>query len=416
MTDLIQIKCSWDDIKSKVLPINPILYHIIENDKRLIPNELTILQYGFGNQVGDESFFYYPGHQKSTTMPFCMVLQNHFEMYTDFNGNISPWKIYKPGQVFPFTKFLKNNSLYEPGDILKMTAGIRSSFVLLNKFSDKKKHAILKRKFNLSCEPPKSFADQFNVFKEICDYAKPNWSATLLAFPKSWEEKAYKSTEFVNYLDSIANAEHLFKRNYLLYEYLLNAIILENRITNNGFVKEVIKYLLYIACGDQPGYMPSLSESNAPVDFLRNIYSDIYRSDSTPIFVIPHKLIPFNSTEMVYYSLNKNDFLFKPNQFSNLNKLSQEIKIAFINTCYEIGLSNIAKDTILYKCTSNIELDINHRWNINDDDNLSEPLPFFRDPNIQLQNTLGLDLPVNSHFLSGCFSLKYIRQLDVHKK
>jgi hypothetical protein len=210
MTVSAQAKCSWDDIKSHLLQINPTLYSIIESDKRLIPDELTLLQYNFGQQVGDESFFYFPNYQKSQRMPFCLVLQNYFEMYMEFNGNIAPWKIYKPGQVFPYTKFLQNNYLYEPADMLKMTAGTRSSFILLNKFSDKKKHASLKKKFSLTCEPPKSFEEQFHVFKEMCDYAKPDWSATLLTFPPSWEEAACKSSDFIDYLNSIANAEHIF--------------------------------------------------------------------------------------------------------------------------------------------------------------------------------------------------------------
>ncbi|RUR19915.1 hypothetical protein ELY21_02330 [Legionella sp. km535] len=416
MTDFAQIKCSWHEIKDKVLQNNPIFYSIIENDKRLIPNELTILKYSFGQQVGDESFFYYPDNQKSKRMPFCMVLENHFEMYMELNTSLSPWHIYKPGQVFPYTKFLRANFLYEPSDMLKMTAGVRNSFVLLNKFSDKKNHAILKKYFKLTCEPPKSYEEQFTIFKGICDYAKPDWSACLLAFPKSWEEKAYKSADFVSYLNSIAYMEHLFKRNSLFYDYLLNTIILKHRIITNGFIKEVIKNLFAVACGDQSAYAPSLCEKNAPISFLRNIYINNYRSESTPIFMIPHKLTPFESQETVYYSLNKDAFLFKPNQFNNLNKLSQEIKAAFINICKEIELSNIASNTIFYKCTSNIELDINHRWNVNGDDTISDTLSFFKDPNIELQNTVGLGLPVNAQFLTGCFSLKYINQYEVHKK
>ncbi|MHB1221961.1 MAG: hypothetical protein ACYC0J_08195, partial [Gammaproteobacteria bacterium] len=130
-------KCSWNDIKNQVKEVNPLLFSIIENDRNLIPEELSILDYSYGQQVGDESFFYFPDNSPSRIMPFCMVLQNNFEMYMEFNETISPWKIFKPGQVFPYTKFLKNNSLYEPSDILKITAGIRNSFMLLNQFSDK---------------------------------------------------------------------------------------------------------------------------------------------------------------------------------------------------------------------------------------------------------------------------------------
>jgi hypothetical protein len=132
--------------------------------------------------------------------------------------------------------------------------------------------------------------------------------------------------------------------------------------------------------------------------------------------MIPHKFTPFSSTETLYYSLNKDDFLFKPNQISNLSKLSREIQTAFTDTCYEIGLSNIAQNTLLYKCTSNVELDINHRWSLNADERGFESLPFCKDPNTQVQKTIELDLPINSQFLSGCFSLRYMHQYDAHRK
>ena len=186
--------------------------------------------------------FYFPDLKKSPTMPFCMVYENNFEMYMEFNERTSPWKIYKPGQIFPYTKFLKNNYLYEPSDILKMTAGIRNSFLLMNKFSDKKRHSWLQKKYNLTCSVPNNFDEQFFVLKQISDYINPSWKAKLLSFPKTWEEKAYKSPMFVDYLNSVANNDHIFKRNILLYDYLLNTINLDNKITNNGFIKEVIRY------------------------------------------------------------------------------------------------------------------------------------------------------------------------------
>ena len=82
-----------------------------------------------------------------------------------------------------------------------------------------------------------------------------------LNIDKTWEEKAYKSPMFVDYLNSVANNDHIFKRNILLYDYLLNTINLDNKITNNGFIKEVIRYLFFVACGDQPAYLPTSNES-----------------------------------------------------------------------------------------------------------------------------------------------------------
>lgn len=401
---------SWDEVKDTVAILNPTLHQIIESDSKLIPSELTILSYKYGHQVGDESYFYYPDLGKSTEVPFCMVYENNFEMYTEFNHRTSPWKIYKPGQVFPFTKFLKNNYLYEPSDILKMTAGTRNSFLLMNKFSDKKSHARLQKKYHLTSPAPTSFEEQFFVFKQIIESVNPMWQAKLLAFPKEWEAKAYKSSIFVDYLNSVANNDHLFKRNIILYDYLLNTINQNSKITSNGFVKEVIRYLFFITCGDQPAYIPTSDESNAPIEILREAYVDIFKSETIPIFMAPHKLSPFDSDETVYYSLNKDDFLFKPNQISNLNKLSTEIKSAFESTCEKITESNVAQNTILYKCASNLIVNLIHRWNMSSSSEIStEDLFYNKDSYLmeEIKKYKNHEFPLNSLFLSGCFSISY---------
>ena len=401
---------SWSEVKRLVEKLNPSLFQIIENDPDLIPSELNILTYNYGSQIGDESFFYYPNSQKSLTTPFCMVFENNFEMYMELDAKTFPWKIYKPGQIFPYTKFLKNNYLYEPSDILKMTAGIRNSFLLMNKFSDKKRHSWLQKKYNFTCSVPKTFDEQFIVFKKISDSINSSWKAKLLTFPKAWEEKAYKSPMFVNYLNSIANNDHIFKRNILLYDHILNTINLNHKITNNSFIKEVIRYLFFIACGDQPAYLPTSDEANAPINIIREAYIEVFKSEEIPIFMVPHKLLPFESDETVYYSLNKSDFLFKPNQISNLNKLSYDIKSAFEKTCEEIHLSGIASNTIFHKCTSNININTIHRLNINSSSEKNQDNSFFYKDYFlteEAKKYANLGLPLNSLFLSGCFSISY---------
>ncbi|RJT43044.1 hypothetical protein, partial [Legionella taurinensis] len=186
-------------------------------------------------------------------------------------------------------------------------------------------------------------------------------------------------------LNSVANNDHIFKRNILLYDYLLNTINLDNKITNNGFVKEVIRYLLFVACGDQPAYLPTSNESNAPISLFREAYIDIFKSETIPIFMTPHKLSPFESNETVYYSLNKEDFLFKPNQISNLNKLSSEIKSAFVNTCEKIHSSKVAVNTILHKCADNLNINLIHRWNINSSSEKNQDELFFNKDNYLMQ-------------------------------
>ena len=206
-------KISWAEICHKVEELNPELFKIIKNDPTLIPKELNILSYDYGHQIGDENFFYYPKSSKRTAKrpPFCMVLENNFELYMECSSRVSPWKIYKPGNVFPYTKFLKNNYLYEPSNILKMTAGARNSFLLMNKFSDKRRHALLQKKYNIAHDVPNSLEKQFFIFRELSEATQSPWRAKLLAFPEEWENKAYESPIFLNYLNTVSNNDHIFK-------------------------------------------------------------------------------------------------------------------------------------------------------------------------------------------------------------
>ena len=133
----------------------------------------------------------------------------------------------------------------------------------------------------------------------------------------------------------------------------------------------------------------------------------------------PHKLLPFESNETVYYSLNKEDFLFKPNQISNLNKLSSDIKAVFENTCEKINSSNVAVNTILHKCANNLNINLIHRWNINSvSENNIEELFFFKDSYLiqEKEKYKNLEFPINSLFLSGCFSISYKKNYKVLNK
>jgi hypothetical protein len=415
MADNSTVSVAWDDIKHHVSKLNKKFYELIENDPLLRPDKLSIVSYDYGSQVGDEAFFYYPNQQKTPIMPFCMVYENNFEMYMQIHAKTSPWKIYKPGQVFPYTKFLTHNQLHEPSDMLKMTAGTRNSFLLMNQFSDKKKHTLLQKKYHLRCPPPMNFLEQFFVFKEIIDCIKPTWKARLLIFPSAWEKIAYQSPAFLDYLNSVITNEYLFKQNVLLYDHLINNLYAFHKITSNSFIKEVLRQLFFVACGDQLAYLPTSNETNAPIALLREAYIETFKSDTIPIFMVPHKLSPFHSEERVYYSLNKEDLLFKPNQISNLNKLSTQIIQALECLCKKIHDSRLAQNTIFYQCTNNIDVQMIHRWNIKHGKVPPDNPPFFyKDPYLmgEAMKYPQLEFPSNSLFLSGCFSIGYKTHYD----
>lgn len=398
------IKTSWNEISSKVQKINTLLYDVIDSDPNLNRHDLKIYRYRYGDVVGDENFFYEPELTsiKLRTIPFSMILNNYFEMPITLANCTIPWKIYKPGDIFPYTRFLPNNRNYEPSDCLSLVAGVKNSFFLINKISDKKWHRLLCNKYNLDVPPPKSFSEHFIVFKSLVNSCDPLWRADLLVFPESFFKVASNHHDFKEIIFNISHKDKLFRRNIYAYEILLHKLFMQTKEINSAFVRDCIKHILYIGCGDLPAYFPSEEEQYAPVEFLIEAYIEGFKSTSCPIFMTPDFLNPFKNKNHAYFSLNNLDYLFKPEKISSQAKIIKSIVSGYSIVKEKILSSSFSTESIFKKTTKNLILTPLIKGNNNFSNNINSDEVFRK-----ICEKYNLPFPENSTYLSSCIALSY---------
>lgn len=397
------IKTSWLEISNQVKSLNKSLFDVIDADPKLKSHELTIYKYQYGDTVGDESYFYGPSSSdiKKQIIPFCMVLNNSFEMPITINKNTIPWKIYKPGNIFPYARFLESNKRYEPTGALSMVAGAKSSFLLINKISDKKWHRLLCNKYKIDIPPPKCFSEHFDVFKALSNSCETSWRANLLVFPESFFEQAEKNHDFKEMIYKTSLNEKLFKSNIYAYDALLDIIFRDSNITSD-FVGKCIRNILYIGCGDRPTKLPTSDELYGPINFITEAYIDGFKSKSCPILMISDFLAPFESKKRAYFSLNNLDYLIKPEKISSQAKIISAVNKGYSTIADKIITSGFSPESIFSKSARTLLLneirknDSNYYDTIIDDNNLHD-----------ICTRYNLPIPQNSTFLSSCIAMHY---------
>ena len=406
------IETSWNEEKDNIKQVNPKLYQIILNNNQLIPSSLVKLQYSYGELVADGNSFKYPELSKSVKRtPFSLVIKNNFEMYIENKYWLSPWRTYKPGDFFPYTRFIKRQNAYQPSGLLELRAGSRSTFLLMNKEFDSRRYSALYKKIgvenNLS---PSKLRDQFHVFKSISDKFGAEWRGEMLIFPEKWEEKAKEDENFIAYMEEVPIETHSYNTNIPLYNYIINLIIHDDKITSNSFSKDIIHHLFALINGAKPGYIPVNSESYAPINLIKSAFVDYYKPESSPIFMAAEKLQPLNSDYPLYYSLNIDDYLVKPTTLPNIGKLTKETMESFIEYCKRIGESQGAENTIFYKAANNISIHTCLKRLKEDTDLILSTNSFLKADNnftVQLNEYSHLPAPESASFLSACLKLSF---------
>jgi len=398
---------SWSDIKSEVKILNKILFDVIEDNPELTPESLQIYKYQFGEVVGDHKYFYSPESTatKNTIVPFTMVLDKYFEMHINLSSTELPWKIYKPGDIFPYSRFLTINNYYEPRNILTMTSGVKNGFFLINKIADKKSHSSLCKKNNIDTPPPKTFSAHHDVFKALASSSNNKWLGKLLIFPETFIKKAKKNHDFREMIFNVSSLDHIFKKNIKAYELFLHQLFIEDKYTSSSFVRDSIKHLLYLSCGDVPGYFPTLNSQYAPIQLLMDAYINDFKSKSCPIFMAPDFLKPFTSLNTAYYSLSKPDYLFKRDNISSQAKVTKTIEDGFNSIINKVVDSNFSTNTVFAMASNFSKIKSFYKSHSNPNtmnDNNIEDINF-----IDICKKYNLPFPENSTFLNNCFSIAY---------
>lgn len=401
-------KISWNDVGDRVKQSNEPLYDIIDSNKKLRSHDFEIFRYKYGEVVGDENFFYAPkpSMSKYTKIPFSLVLTNYFEMPINLAGCSIPWKIYKPGDVFPYTRFIPTNQIYEPSNCLSLRSGTNNAFMLINKIADKKWHNLLCKRYNIDSLPPKSFSDHFNIFKALVDSTNNQWRAELLIFPETFFQEASHNHDFKELIFNLSHKDKLFRRNIFAYEILLHKLFMKMGNITSAFVRDCIKHILYVGCGDLPAYFPTENEEYAPISFLTEAYIEGFKSKSCPIVMVPDFLKPYTNSNNAYFSLNNLDYIFKPEKISSQAQIIRNIISGFKQIKEEIIQGDFSGNSILVRTVENFSLSpiIKGEYNFG---NLADET--FK----HICNKNALPFPENSTYLSSCISLSYKNSYSV---
>lgn len=407
------ITTSWLEEKKTIEKVNPRLYQIISDNKSLIPSSLVKLKYSYGELVGDGWSFKYPSLIKSLERtPFSLIIKNNFEMYLENSRWLSPWKIYKPGDCFPYTRFIKKQNSYQPSGLLELRAGSRASFLLMNKEFDRRKYSALYKSLNINeFTTPEKIRDQFYVFKDITNTLGSEWKGEIIIFPESWEEKAKDDVQFIAYMEEIPIETHSYNTNIPLYNYIINLMQYGGKITSNYFSREIINHLFTLINGSKPGYTPVSDESYAPISLIKETLLEYYKPESSPIFMVADKLVPLESNFSLYYSLNIDDYLVRPTTLPNIGKLTKETLESFIEYCNRIVSTGGAENTIFYKTAKTTKVRASLKRNNKNENYIMSPKDILKsDVNFveQTNETPNLPIPENASFLSACFKIQYI--------
>lgn len=397
------VATSWSEISSTVLKLNKNLHDVIDSYPQLQSHDLHIYKYPYGSTVGDDLFFYGPASSniKKNIIPFSMVLDNYFEMPIEIIDKIIPWKIYKPGDVFPYTRFHEVNKLHEPTGSLSMTAGSKSSFLLINNISDKKWHNLLCNKYNINVPPPKNFSDHFQIFKALSESTNNDWRASLLIFSESFFKEAEKIHDFKEMIFNTSLKEKLFRSNLYAYDALLD-LLFKKSIVSSGFVEQCLRNIFYIGCGDRPSHFCAIDDKFGPHSLFIEAYIEGFKSKSCPIFMVSDFFNPFHTSIRSYFSLNNLNYLTKPDKISSQAKIITAIFDGFQEINSLILNSNFSPDSIFFMNSKKLKIE---KIIKNDDYFLSN---IENDDLIMKTATrYNLPIPFNSTFLSSCLALKY---------
>lgn len=409
-------ECSWDNVKVEVEKANKLLFDALQKVEGIQSMCFTIFEYPYGQIIADENFFYLPNSGgKAPAVPFSMVLNKNLEMFIEFNGKSSTYKVYKEGDFLSIRSLYSSANQHHPSDILQISSGARNVF-LLCPISDIKPHAHLEKYFKTTFLKPDDLGSHFFTFRSLCEAAHSDWRSKLLVFPNDLV-KLIKENRLPE-LSSLIMASDINQTSYYtnspFYNYLL-AYVKSNdeTISQNSYVNDVINQLISIGVGQVPGYSLAVSDDLLPINLISEIYRDVYKSKYTPFLMIPTH---FNreANQPVYYSILKEEMAFKPSSFSNKPQRCELIYRTYYQYANQIKKLGYFKNTPFYASATQLNLTLFNEKKVHVPPNLFH-LPkntiFDYDPSfLERTESLGyskMNFPPKTTFLIGCFGVTY---------
>lgn len=407
---------SWQEAKKILETLNPKLGEAIDKISHTKKYPCYILEYEFGKIVGSPDIdFQYPktkyGEIWDRYIPFSVVMDKKFEGYVEIGGKIHSYRIYDKGSVFKSAFFIKEYSAFELRDMMSISSGSRSAF-LLPKASNATGYNRMQEKLNSGIHQPQTHDEHFFSFKDIATARKSTWTAKLLCFSYEWTNltKEKQPVEFINILKQFNMNFDSYLRSSPYYDiglaYMKN--LLEDDYLSTLEIA-VIKQLYGVICGQFPCYSLVTDDTFLPYYEIASSYQKDYEIETIPYAMEPsylqHNGIP------KYYSLSKNDLSYKPKRITNALKSSLEIEKLFNVFNNYIKKQNLYKSTELRKCIETVKISVFNDKKSNIKGVMNTRGDLFRFDKRFEYVARKLDMPLESYntrapFFTGCFGFK----------
>lgn len=407
---------SWDNVKTDIARANMRLFEILQTIDGVQNMFFSILEYPYGQIIADEEFFYLPNSGGQTlSVPFSMVLNKNLEMFIEFRGKSSTYKVYKEGDFLGVSSLYASSNNHHPSDILQISSGARNAF-LLCPIADVKPHSNLEKYFKTKLPKPDELGSQFLTFRSICEAADCSWRSKLLIFP-SEIVRLIKEGKLPSLSSLIMNFDYNqtdYYSNTPFYNYLLTYIKAnDSEISQNAYTNDVLNQLISIGVGQVPGYGLARTDDLLPLDFISEIYRDIYKSRYTPFIMVPTHFTKVTN-DPVYYSILKEEMAFRPSSFSNKPQRCELIYNTYNQYADQIKKLGHFKGTPFYESATQLCLTLFNEKKVHVPKGLFS-LPkdtiFEYDPRfLEITEKLGYsttNFPSKTTFLIGCFGIKF---------
>jgi hypothetical protein len=350
-------KLHWKDIRKEFAQVNPDLAAIIDDIDPGKKYNLYRVRYPFGAETVREGTLLLPnaagrivpftdksipadiqedlGYNEGTN-PVCFVLKNKIEVHLRLDKHTIPFPlgIIPPGKIFSTSRVLSPHSSNQPAFLWSINAGART-LLMLPKISSAVKYERLKRNFDLKTPAPKEFICHFDVFKELFNH--PNfgeeWFVEIIYFGKEWftkmEDKAWLA--FSHYLYKAGWHTTEFWRNQFVWNLIYSLILKKRNLRPDPYIMDTVKNLIAIGVGAAPGFAPALNNDIAPVQRLKDIFSNIYQLEYEPIIMQLANFSMYQEPNPVYYFLHYPTTLeFSPKAKAYSNKITTLCDIQYL--------------------------------------------------------------------------------------
>lgn len=444
LTDIESVK--WGEI-SKIFEI--LFPDLIEHLNTLLKKTSTCFyraRYPFGSQVVSKGVLNIPFKGKlipitsgevpaslrnelmytNTALPICAVTKGVLESHIDLPSHLVPLRVLKPGTFFSL------NNIFHPDRVSHIvdraytyTAGSRSLLVL-PKISHEQYNERLTRAFTIDPQYlcPKTFFDQWPLFKELASAPefKAQWETELIICSKEFFDLIQGNDTLRLLFLTRLWSRSLFTQNQMMYDLIWSIFSeeLSASLKNTPFVVETVKHVMKLAMAETPGYTPSTTEAQGPIEGLMDIFLNVYRIRYyLPIFM---ELGYFNKHDPIYYSLQKHTFLCHIPQKTNANRTIDELLAvqrlihSFRKQVLENKFPVSLENTILYKTLQEVEFDFFHpqgteELNTNIDSIVKEDprfMNFFKSGDVDKD----LVFPKHSLFFNGCIRIRSVKRAE----